>query len=439
MWKKTQNQSNLPEVQKDTLIIIGNGFDIWQGLDTSYAQFRAYYLAHRDAILKKLHIKKYTVRAENGAPYQVTDVEIIYGDPFDPSELDNSFWGTFETSLSKVDAERINFFFGKEKSGLRTMKRSIKNASRILKEAFCGWIASIVIENKAPTYDFGANCLFINFNYTDTLPKHFQVDSTNEFHIHGTASDKASIIFGHSDHPQQPIKELSYLGGRFRGLYLIEELLYETDKHVHENIFMLTMFLASHGVNKEDIKDIYVLGHSMSPPDLEYFSFLMDATRTHDLTESEEIPEGSDHFDPIEDLHARINYTIEHYGYKHSHEQADPYQEQAIARRLKLERDAQQTWMEREFLRTMGIRRSWRRPKGEIPPSHSNARTEDAMWHLSYHGDSDKPRKELVMQRLGCRQYELLPTIDACLENLTCGKAVQTSNQRAETALTPPD
>ena len=65
------------------------------------------------------------------------------------------------------------------------MQRSIKNASRILKEAFCGWIASIVIERQETSYHFGENCLFINFNYTDTLLKRFQIDPMDEFHIHG--------------------------------------------------------------------------------------------------------------------------------------------------------------------------------------------------------------------------------------------------------------
>lgn len=45
----------------DTLIIIGNGFDIWQGLHTSYGQFQNYYLEHREEILRKLKFKKYKV------------------------------------------------------------------------------------------------------------------------------------------------------------------------------------------------------------------------------------------------------------------------------------------------------------------------------------------------------------------------------------------
>lgn len=423
MWKRKRNQAGLPPPKKDTLMIIGNGFDIWQGLNTSYAQFQAYYLAHRDAILKKLHIKKHTILEEDGTAYQITDVEIIYGDPFDPSELSDTFWGSFEASLSDVDAERINLFFGKEKSGLRAMKRSVKNASRILKEAFCGWIASITIDAKTPAYDFGDSCLFINFNYTDTLLKRFQIDSEDEFHIHGEASDKQSIVFGHSDHPQQPIEELARFGGRFQGLYLIEELLYETDKHVHENIFMLTAFLAVHGVNKEDIKDIYVLGHSMSPPDLEYFCFLVDATCLHPLEEPEERPEERDDLDPMEEFFARMDYTIKHYGYRHDGGQTDPRQERAMARQLGLERDAQQALMEKEFFRAMGIKRGWRGLRGEMPAVRPRERTEDAMWHLSYYGDADKVWKDTVLQKLGCRRYELLPAIDACLEKFSLDEA----------------
>lgn len=421
MRKRKHNRTDLPKIQKDTLIVIGNGFDIWQGLHTSYAQFQAYYLAHRDAILKKLHKKGYTVFDEDGTSFEITDVEIVYGDPFDPSDLDDTFWGTFETSLADVDAERINLFFGKEKSDLRDLKRSVKNASRILREACCGWIASMVIEPRTSPYDFGENCLFINFNYTDTLLKRFQISPEDEFHIHGEASDKDSIIVGHSNHPQQPVAEMLRLGGRFRGLYLIEELLYETDKHVHENIGMLSMFLATHGVNPPDIKDVYVLGHSMSPPDIEYFIFLMSATQIHTSTQPETDLEELDDLDPMEEFHARISYAVDRYGYQHGEKQVDLRQEQIVMRRLELEQNTQREWMEKQFFRAMGMGRHWHRLKGDMLPVQE-PRTEDAMWHLSYYGETDKTWKEAVLKELGCKRYELLPTIDACLEKFSVSR-----------------
>lgn len=77
---------------------------------------------------------------EDGSIEEFTDVELIYGDPLDPGELDDDFWNGFEQSLSHIDAERLNLFFGKEKSGLRKMNKSIKKAKKILTKAFCGWI-----------------------------------------------------------------------------------------------------------------------------------------------------------------------------------------------------------------------------------------------------------------------------------------------------------
>ena len=51
----------------NTLVLIGNGFDRWQGLNTSYSDFQKYYLAHRDEILKKLHINEYYGAAGSSA------------------------------------------------------------------------------------------------------------------------------------------------------------------------------------------------------------------------------------------------------------------------------------------------------------------------------------------------------------------------------------
>ena len=313
----------------DTIVIIGNGFDRWLGLNTSYSDFHKYYLEHRDELAKK----KYRMELEDGTIEEFTDVELVYGDPFDPGELDDDFWNGFEQSLSHIDAERLNLFFGKEKSGLKKMNKSIKNAKKILTKAFCGWIQSISIEPKESDYCFGDNCVFINFNYTDTLHKRMGVKEEFEYHIHGEADDSESIIFGHNKHPHEPEPLLYRLGGRFRGLYYVDNVLYETDKHCADNVQMLIMFLALHGVMKEEIKDIYVLGYSISPVDLEYFAFLMDATKVEsDVEEREEIE-----VEAIDDLHNRMQYVINTVGYGG---QASAEEIEAIERRYSQEQDA---------------------------------------------------------------------------------------------------
>ena len=87
----------------DTLILIGNGFDIWQNLDTSYRSFERYYEAHLDEVLERFHLKKYTKYNDDetiaidseGNTITYSDVELFYGDPFKLQKLDHTFWWNF--------------------------------------------------------------------------------------------------------------------------------------------------------------------------------------------------------------------------------------------------------------------------------------------------------------------------------------------------------
>ena len=413
--KRTKNKAL--STPKDTLIIIGNGFDIWQGLHTNYAEFQKYYLSHRDEILRKLHLKKTVVRYEDGETISISDVELIYGDPFDPKELESDFWSVFENSLSELDAERLNYFFGKDRRDLREMRKRIRNANRILREAFCSWIATITIDNKNAGYQFGDNCLFINFNYTDTLLKRFAVKEENEWHIHGEATDKDSIIFGHSAHPELPEPLLYRMGGRFRGLYFVEEILYETDKHVRDNLYALCMFLAVRGVIPEQIKNVYVLGHSMGLPDVEYFSFLADATTVHSSDESVlEAPEEviDENLDPLGELYNRLQYAINHTSPCADHDQINEAQEESVARRFEKEQSARNQEFERIFMKFFGKPSK----KSTLQAEESRSpRTEDAIWHISYYSEKDKRWAETLMDALGCKNVQLYSSIDECLKS----------------------
>lgn len=402
-----KSKEKMPKI--DTIVIIGNGFDIWQGLNTSYSQFQQYYIMHRDEILNRLHIKKHVFINKVGQKIECSDVEIIYGDPFDPSELEDEFWNTFEASLNKLDAERLNLFFGKEKSGLKNMQRCIRNARRILREAFCNWIATINIEACDAEYEFGDNCVFINFNYTDTLLKRFSVKETKEFHIHGEASNRKSIIYGHSSHPQEPEHMLTQFGGRFLGLYYVDRVLYETDKHCQDNIQVLCIFLALHATMCEEIKNVYVLGHSMGPADIEYFDFLIRSSQVAGTDSDSKEYEKMD-IDSLDELNNRLQYVIKSAG--HNNMDVDDEYTEAMTRKLIQEQEAGNAIYQREFLKTFGKvkKEELKKEAAKIEP-----RTEDAKWHISYYSDRDKLWIENVMRELGCRNFELYSSIDECL------------------------
>lgn len=400
--------------QIDTLVIIGNGFDVWQGMNTSYSRFQEYYLENRKRILKKLHIKEKYVIDADGKKLRFSDVELIYGDPFHPGELTEQFWGSFERSLEHINTEAINLWFGKTRSGLRQMDKSIRNAKRILTTAFCEWITSIPIPDKDLPYHFGSNCFFINFNYTATLSKLFHVDESWIFHIHGEAEDKKSIIFGHSSHPHLPENQLFRFGGRFRGLYLVDKLLYETDKHVQDNLECLCFCLALNGIKPDNIKKIVILGHSMSLPDIEYFLFLNDATRVGSLNDNDE-PEPTIETDTLDDLHNRIQYTINKTGYGKSLAEIDEEAISAIERQFSKEQSVRSEIYQKDFEKM--LRKHFHQPLPK-ETKYTPSRTQEAEWYISYYSDRDKTWVEALMKEFGRTMYTLFPTIDQCIESI---------------------
>ena len=396
---------------KDTLVIIGNGFDIWQGLNSGYSEFKKYYYEHIDEILKKLHIKKHIILDSNGHEKCLTDVDIIYGNPFSSKDLGDNFWGTFENSLSVIDAETINLYFGKSRNELKALRKSTQKAKKILSKAFTDWVATLNVSEKATSFSFGENCIFINFNYTNTLSKRFKIKESDIFHIHGDATDKESIVFGHSSHPQLPDPSLYEIGGRFRGLFFIEEILYETDKHIQDNIQLLIAFLALHNIKPDDIKKIYVLGHSMSLPDIEYFSFLLDATKIA-VQENRSDCTKDNAFDNLDEMHNRINYSINRYGYR-NHDVSDE-QRNAVQRQLNLEQESRNNYFEQQFKKMFHLKNTQK--ANHI--SQKSTRKTDAEWHISYYNDRDRIWIEKAMEELGSTNYKLYNSIEKCLENM---------------------
>ena len=200
------------------------------------------------------------------------------------------------------------------------------------------------------------------------------------------------------------------MGGRFGGLYLVDEILCETDKHCQDNVQILCMFLAMNGVMCEEIKDIYVLGQSMSPVDIEYFDFLMRCSKVPSLDNTEEKSgelEAEDELDELDELNQRMQFIIDEIGY---HNTANENAANAMERWQQREQAARNEQYSKEFLKMFG-----KPAKTELDSVKVAPRTEDAKWHISYFGDTDKEWKEIVMKELGCSNYQLYPSIDECI------------------------
>lgn len=450
----------------DTLIIIGNGFDIWQGIRTSYSDFENYYHENLPKILKKLHLKPVIVREEGEPELHISSVEMLYNDPFDPYYLDTDFWNTFEASLAKIDAERINLYYGKNSSDLKDIQKTSKDATRILKRAFADWVTSKEIESKDSGYAFLDNCMVVNFNYTDTVEKRFGVRAENDYHIHGEASDPESIIVGHSSHPEYPLEQLKHMGGRFRGLYYIEKILYETDKHVDDNFNLMACALAMRGINIADIKKVYILGHSFGDADFDYFRHLAHALNEVDEDPFEGVPDWQqkylENIDGLDFFHLNLQYAIhrglremnktileypdlidlndefdgegdvaddnENSYYRMSVEDKISLEAAAVHMRFLMEQAQRDEELERQFFKIMkkGLKKKDRkkfkktladtveRSSTDLTTDNKDRKNQPA-WYISYYSDGDKAKITEVLEKVGVKNYQLYPSIDECI------------------------
>mgnify|MGYP002623322547 CR=1 FL=1 len=438
----------------DTLVLIGNGFDIWQGLDTRYSDFKAYYEKHLEDILSEVNAPKYYRNESDGSKRLYSDVEVFYSDPNNPTLLPYEFWNNVEKSIGLVDDQAINAYFGTDR--IKDISICANNADRIIQSAFADWISTIDIGEGKADYTFGDNILLVNFNYTDTLIKRFGVKEVNEFHIHGSADDRDSIVFGHSTHPELAYKMINMPGHpRYQGLYHIEEFLYNSDKHVDDNYMRLRIFCALHGICIDNIKYIFVLGLGFGDADLGYIKHLISSTQgvnwktDGDLTEEEK-----NYIDSIEsdgwDM-LNIHYAAHHRervlktkSMSFPDEEAleaymdsisdNPYhlldtddrirlEAAVVNRRYREEQSERESKIKREYLRMLKKRMHLgyltdKEAFLEYDGDHTGAK-----WFISYYSDDDKKRIESVMKSFGCADYTLYDSIDECIKEFRGGAA----------------
>lgn len=470
MTKRTSERTEgdlLAKGKYKKLIIIGNGFDRWQNLPTSYDNFKQYYFAHIQDIADELGIETKADKDGN----VITPVEMIYGDIFKPGVLSDDFFWTFESSMALIDDQNISFYFGKSDKGVYEMQETVHAALEILQKSFGDWIASISIDKKDAEYQFDDDCYFINFNYTDTLQKRFSVDERSINYIHGDYTDTETLIFGHSTHPETALSELMEqnfihrIGGgkskRLRELYLIEAALYETDKHVQDNIDDLCEFMTLDGLHIEDITDIYVLGHSFGDPDYEYFEFLSKATQIgSDFNELSALWKirniGLDRMTEdslFEDILLNVLYATQHRqrelnkknisspreemmekmlfgrtnvvtdseGNVHAVDEVSVEAKEAVQKRFLFEQ-SQRTKEVIEELCT--LKHVYELPTdcfsvlgtADYIDGGHDKRLQNIKWHISYFSDKDKDQIEKVMKQVGGKDYELHQGIDKCIE-----------------------
>jgi len=259
------------------LYIIGNGFDLYHGLKTSYKDFKLY--------LKKTKEKYFLRKLE---------------DYFSTKNL----WNSFEESLGKINSYKYikdihiinkkNYNYEFDKNLLLSIKYYVNK-----------WILWGKKNYKQNYLPINKDSLFISFNYTNTLEELYNIDRENIIYLHGKCTyindiekDYKNLVIGHDSkkvfsettYIEDSLKEKSKNGSYkndITNLNPMDEIEANMEKKTFYSILeklnqLQTKMKKNHFINMDkklrpifdninNIDKIIILGHSLGKVDHIYF------------------------------------------------------------------------------------------------------------------------------------------------------------------------
>lgn len=250
------------------LYVIGNGFDLWHGIPSSYGDFKQY-VRHHDHNLFEA-VENYLPTESNWS-----DLEDALANVDVDGIIDNL--GDFMVSYSADDwSDSYHHDFQYE------VDLVVQRLSTELRTQFGQWIRTL----KIPTPDTATKCLttidkgaiFLSFNYTSTLKDLYGVADGHVLHIHGNAAQQdQELILGHSWNP----KQRKSLNDR-PDIEEVDTRLMEAN-NILDNYFSTTFKPSQQLIQEHSqfftqlnaIDTVCVLGHSLSDVDRPYFQAIL--------------------------------------------------------------------------------------------------------------------------------------------------------------------
>ena len=136
-------------------------------------------------------------------------------------------------------------------------------------EEFHAWVDSIEIADTEQVISLCPEAKFLTFNYTETLEEVYGIESENILHIHGKRKHDDEYIIGHYNYRNSDsVYENDDILFKQETRAKVIDWMNEHYKYVDSIIARNRSFFDG----LADIKQVYVLGHSLNDVDRKYFS-----------------------------------------------------------------------------------------------------------------------------------------------------------------------
>lgn len=266
------------------LFIIGNGFDLMQGVPSSYYNFRDSMGRHnelRNAL--EIYIRKEDLWADFEESLAHLDDEAMLGTV-------NDWMDTFNVKDEYDDHfSAADFFMAAE-----TATGPAQTIIRELPKRFRKWICTLkpTIAGKPLEGIINNQSTFINFNYTEFLETTYEVPKRNVWYIHGDRRNKKKeLILGHAP-GAGPEVEIDQRGSSSKCSRMKNQTMYDLNETVgyHLSSYYDSTTKKSGDVIKANkdrfealsqVEHVVVIGHSLSPVDYPYFKEIININQNY--------------------------------------------------------------------------------------------------------------------------------------------------------------
>lgn len=164
---------------ENSIIIVGNGFDVNHGLLSRYSNYKTWLCNHNKQLYDFLE--------------RYIDVK---GD----------WWNDFERSLSEINVPKLinetppdnsPSILGIPPSFYEPACGHLDHIRDEISKSFSEWINTMVVASVRKCVDLPKASLYISFNYTDTLERVYGIKEVKILYIHGKALRGDNLIYGH--------------------------------------------------------------------------------------------------------------------------------------------------------------------------------------------------------------------------------------------------
>lgn len=276
------------------LVIIGNGFDLAHGLHTKYSDFMKYLCSYEKEpeIIHGRLVRLDSISPQDQEKYHFYEAISKYIPKQD-------LWSSFEEALSFLDYKQIQednscYFldYGDDNwrdSANHDFQYMIEKDLAFAKDIshyFSEWILHINtnVRSVVSSNILNRNCLFLNFNYTDTLEKVYGIPASNILYIHGNALRGDNLILGHHNATLFQGKTIpAFNAAEEHGIYMediqedfrlqeAKEIIKDYFRKTYKDTASIIRYNQSFFNSLATVYEVYIFGHSLSEIDFDYFA-----------------------------------------------------------------------------------------------------------------------------------------------------------------------